>query len=114
MTERVKKYLFDILYAIDVIEDFLGEMNFLEYEADLKTKSAVERQLAIIGEAVNNLIKENIDFELANAREIVNFRNRIIHAYDNIDDTIVWAIKSNHLPVLKIEIELLMTNNSTN
>ena len=32
-----------------------------------------------------------------------NFRNRIIHAYDSIDDSIVWAIKTNHLPTLKEE-----------
>lgn len=47
-------------------------------------------------------------YELKNAKEIINFRNRIIHAYDSIDDTIIWAIKTNHLPELKTEIESLM------
>ena len=108
MTERAKKYLFDILFAVEVIEGFLQGMNFLEYETDLKTKSAVERQLGIIGEAVNKFSNENSAYELTNAREIVNFRNRIIHAYDSIADSIVWAIKSNHLPILKKEVEGLM------
>ena len=108
MTERAKKYLYDILYSIELINEFLGGLDFLGYEKDLKTKSAVERQLGIIGEAVNKFSKENMGYELKNAKEIINFRNRIIHAYDSIDDTIIWAIKTNHLPELKTEIESLM------
>ena len=108
MTERAKKYLFDILFSIDMINEFLLGLNFFEYEKDMKTKSAVERQLGIIGEAVTQFRKENTGYELKNAREIINFRNRIIHAYDSIDDNIVWAIKTNHLPILKNEIGELL------
>ena len=104
MTERAKKYLFDILFAINAIDDFLKDIDFVKYQNDLKSQSAVERQLGIIGEAVNQFSKENTGVELENSREIINFRNRIIHAYDSIDDNIVWAIKTNHLPGLKEEI----------
>ena len=114
MTERAKKYLFDILFSIEAIEEFLKDIDFIKYQDDLKTKSAVERQLGIIGEAVNKFSKENTVFELQNSREIVNFRNRIIHAYDSVDDSIVWAIKSNHLPILKTEIEKLLNINTSN
>ncbi len=108
MTEQAKKYLFDILLSIEAIEEFLRGINFEEYQKDLKTKSAVERQLGIIGEAVNKLSKTEPELNLSHSREIINFRNRIIHAYDSIDDSIVWAIKTNHLPVLKKEIEELI------
>jgi uncharacterized protein with HEPN domain len=108
MTEQAKKYLHDIYEAIQAIEKFVENMNFYDYEDDLKTKSAVERQLGIIGEAVNKFTKIEPDNQLTNAKEIVSFRNRIIHAYDSIDDSIVWAIKTNHLPLLKKEVlELL-------
>jgi uncharacterized protein with HEPN domain len=53
MTERAKKYLYDILYSIDAINQFLLKVNFIDYQNDLKTQSAVERQLGIIGEAMN-------------------------------------------------------------
>lgn len=43
MTERAKKYLYDILYSIELINEFLVGLDFLGYEKDLKTKSAVER-----------------------------------------------------------------------
>ena len=100
------KYLYDILTAIELIEDFLiSTPTFYDYLTDLKTKSAVERQLVIIGEAVNKFEKINQENKLSFAREIVNFRNRLVHAYDSIDDSIVWAIKTNHLPQLKVEIQ---------
>jgi len=106
MTDRAKKYLSDILQAILLIEAFTAEvLDFDAYASDLKTKSAVERQLSIIGEAANRFRKEDTSFVLSNARQIVDFRNWIIHAYANIDDAIVWVILKNNLPKLKKEVE---------
>ena len=54
MMDRVSKYLFDIQSSISLIESFLKDINtFNDYQNDLKTQSAVERQLAIVGEVVN-------------------------------------------------------------
>lgn len=106
MTEKEKKYLADILHAIKLIEEFtLGIVDFYEYKEDLKTKSAVERQLGIIGEAVNQFRKEKGTVEFGQVRMIVDFRNRLIHSYDSVDDSIVWVILKKHIPVLKREIE---------
>ena len=106
MTKKGKKYLSDILIAIELIEQFTEGVNeFSKYQADSKTKSAVERQLSILGEAVNNYRKLEEQFELTNTRQIVSFRNRIIHSYDNIDDTIIWTVLQKHLPKLKEEAE---------
>lgn len=96
------------MYSIEMVEEFLGTISFFEYQHDLKTKSAVERQLGIIGEAVNKFKNENTGTELSYSREIINFRNRLVHAYDSIDDSVVWAIKTNHLPKLKIEVSELL------
>lgn len=108
MTETIKKYLFDILLSIDLTDDFLENYtSFFDYKNDFKTKSAVERQLIIIGEVINKINKlENLP--LSNSKEIINFRNRLVHAYDSIDDSIFWAICQNHLPKLKSEILLLL------
>jgi uncharacterized protein with HEPN domain len=108
MTERSKKYLSDILLAIDLIEDFFDEIKtYMEYQMDLKTKSAIERQLGIIGEAVNKYKQEG-NADLSQTQQIIQFRNRLIHAYDSIDDSIVWVIIKNHLPGLKQEIIKLL------
>ncbi|MCT8341220.1 DUF86 domain-containing protein [Flavobacteriaceae bacterium TK19130] len=106
MTEKSKKYLSDILMAIDLIEKFTSETpEFNQYDNDLKTQSAVERQLAIIGEALNKLKKADADIEIENDSQIIGFRNRLVHAYDSIDNSIVWAIIKRHLGNLKDEID---------
>lgn len=105
MTEHGKKYLSDILRAIELIEQFTSTTtNFNDYSVDLKTQSAVERQLGIIGEAVNNFDKMLPELTLKNARKIVGFRNRLIHTYDAVDSTMIWAIVKRHLSPLKDEI----------
>lgn len=107
--EQSKKYLSDILLAISLIEQFtINIKNYKDYLSDLKTQSAVERQLGIIGEAVNKFDKLNKENILENAENIVGFRNRLIHSYDAIDNTIIWAIIKRHLPLLKIEIEKIL------
>jgi uncharacterized protein with HEPN domain len=109
MTEKSLKYLSDILIAIDLIEDFTNEISdFKSYEKDLKTQSAVERQLVIVGEALNKLRKLEPETEIQNDKQIVAFRNRLVHAYDSIDNSIVWVILSKYLKPLKTEIEGLV------
>ena len=104
MTDQAKKYLVDILKAIALVDAFMDEIaGFEEYTQDLKTKSAVERQLGIIGEAVNQYRKLEIEHTFSSVKQIVNFRNRIIHAYDLVDDAIVWVILKGHIPILKEE-----------
>jgi len=103
--EKSKKYLSDILMAIDLIEKFTVDIiDFNAYQNDLKTQSAVERQLAIIGEALNKFKKQAPNIELEHDKQIIGFRNRLIHAYDSIDNSIVWAVLNRHLIKLKEEI----------
>ncbi len=105
MTDQGRKYLSDIFLSIELIESFTKEVSSFEnYQADLKTQSAVERQLGIIGEAINKFEKIFPEISLDNARKIVGLRNRLIHSYDSIDSSIIWAIIKNHLTPLKIEV----------
>jgi uncharacterized protein with HEPN domain len=105
MTVQGKKYLSDILRAIDLIEKFTSDItDFDHYIKDIKTQSAVERQLGIIGEALNKFEKLFPESALTSARKIKGFRNRLIHAYDSMDQSIIWAILKNHLEPLKKEI----------
>ena len=105
MTDQGKKYLADILQAIGLIESFMTDVSdFDDFIVDLKTQSAVERQLGIIGEAVVKFEKTFPESPLLNARQIAGLRNRIIHAYDTIDPSIIWTIIKRHLDPLKKEI----------
>lgn len=105
MTDQAKKYLSDILKAISLTERFVRDTpTFEQYQVDLKTKSAVERQLEILGEAVNKYSKISSDRPLSNTALIVSFRNRLAHNYDNVDDSIVWAVLVTYLPLVKAEV----------
>ena len=109
MTDKGKKFLSDVLTSIQFIEEFTVSTNtFDEYQSDKKTQSAVERHLAIIGEAINKLRQTEPAIVLVHDVKIISLRNRLVHAYDSIDNTIVWAILKNHLPSLKIEISALL------
>ena len=102
--EKGKKYLSDILYAVSLIEEFSSSIDdFHAYVNDQKTKSAVERQLAIVGEALNKYLKLDEANHFENAKQIISFRNWLVHAYDSIDDTVVWGVIKKHLPLLKKE-----------
>jgi uncharacterized protein with HEPN domain len=109
MTDETKKLLEDIRGAIFKIESFtMGITRFSQYKKDHKTKSAVERQLGIIGEAVNKIYKNDRGIVLNQLDRIIRLRNRIVHAYDSIDDAIIWAIVKKHLPKLKEEVRALL------
>lgn len=109
MTDKGRKYLSDILMAIGLIEEFTaGITDFNMYDSDRKTQSAVERQLGIIGEALNHFRRFEPEIQIENDKQIVAFRNRLIHAYDNLDNSIIWAILSRHILPLKIEVEKLL------
>ena len=109
MTEAALKYLSDIINAIELIEDFTKSIsNYNEFLTDLKTQSAVERQLGIIGEAVNKYDSLVPDNPLTNSRKIVGFRNRLIHAYNSVDPSIIWAIIKTYISPLKQEVKILI------
>jgi len=104
-----KVWLYDILNAIQEIDTFLRDTeDFVKYQNDLKTKRAVERNLEIIGEAVQSILQKDPSVQLSNVRRIVDTRNRIIHGYDTVSDELLWGIITDHLPMLKQEVEMLL------
>lgn len=109
MTDKGKKYLTDILIAIEFIDEFMVDIHdYNSYENDRKTQSAVERQLVIIGEALNKFKKIEPQIIIENDKQIINFRNRLVHAYDSLDNSIIWAILKNRMKPLEQEIKAMI------
>ena len=102
--------MFDIQTAIDEIYSFFEDVprQFEEYRRNLMLRRAIERNVSIIGEAVNRVVKEYPDVPISNARAIIATRNRVIHAYDAVTDDIMWKIVINDLPRLREEVASLM------
>ncbi len=112
MDERILKWLYDIKIAIDEIDTYFESepQDFFTYRKNVMLKRAIERDLEIIGEAINRIITKDATFDgkISNAKAIIGLRNQVIHAYDSISDEIIWSILINHLPKLKIEVENLI------
>jgi uncharacterized protein with HEPN domain len=93
MQKEIKVWLSDISQAISEINQFLPDKKvFAEFKKDLKARRAIERNIEIIGEAVNRIISQDLKINLPDARKILDTRNRISHGYDSVSDDIIWAI----------------------
>lgn len=111
MNDEIKKYLADILGSCHSIEEFTKGMNsFADYENNKMLKRAVERELEIIGEALNRARKEDTSISVSNSSKIISLRNRIIHEYEAVNDATIYTIIKKYLPVLKTEIQNLLAN----
>ena len=114
MRREVQKYLADILTAGELIQEFSRGKIPADYDQDRLLSSAVERQLTIIGEALNQASKldTSIASQIASFREIIAFRNLLIHGYGIIKNDTVWGIITDDLPHLLVEIPKMLDYSS--
>lgn len=102
----IRACLKDIEQSITEINEFLpSQRDFSEFQKDIKTRKAVERNIEIIGEAMDRILKTDPDFPIGDSRKIVDTRNRIIHGYDSVSEDIIWLIINRHLPILGNEVK---------
>ena len=102
MSERLPKHLYDALQAARLASEFLGETPFDEYAANLLLRSAVERQLEILGEACWRILQEapHLKTQLPETAFAIGLRNRIIHGYDRVDPAIIHDTVKRDMPEL--------------
>ncbi len=109
MQLELKTWAYNILTAIQEIELFLEDIqDFINFKADIKTKRAIERNLEIIGEAMNRILRMDDTVEFKDGRKIVDTRNRIIHGYDTVSDEVIWSIVTTNLQTLKEEVKAFL------
>lgn len=98
-------YYQDIIEAIETVEAYIQDFDFVKFSQDKKTIDAVIRNVTIIGEAINNLPEE---IKVANPQipwdEINGMRNKIIHEYFGVSKKILWQTIKEDLPALKKQI----------
>lgn len=102
-------YLQHILEAIKQIEVYTSNVSYEEFLQERLLQDGVVRQLEIIGEASRNLSSDFRDQQPEIPwRQIIGLRNRVIHAYFELNLTIIWEVVQNDLPSLKQKIEQLV------
>ncbi len=110
MRLEARKYLLDIQIALERLTRFTAGKRFDQYASDELLRSAVERQLGVVGEALARLAKDDADVVsgINQWRQIVAFRNILIHGYASVDDRIVWGVLENHLVPLRHSVTQLL------
>ncbi len=103
-------YVWDVVQAARNIQDFTQGKSVNDYRADLMLRSAVERQFEIIGEALTQAFRHFPELEgtITSGRQVIAFRNRLIHAYAAINNDVVWGVLEDDLPLLLVEAEKLL------
>jgi uncharacterized protein with HEPN domain len=111
MQLEVRKYLYDVQEAADLVSQFTAGKDFADYQQNPMLRLAIERAFMIIGEALAQLarVDANLASRISDFRNIVGFRNLLTHAYAQIDDRIVWGIVRSKLPALIREVAELMS-----
>ncbi len=104
-------FLEEILEAIELIVDYLGDVSKESFLSDQKTIDAVTRRLEIIGEAASQIDNETRDnYSLIPWRQIIGMRNIVIHRYFDTDPDIVWVVAHDQLEeIAKVIREILKT-----
>ena len=109
MRTKTPKLLEDIRDAAAYIAEVARGRSLEDYRRERMLRQAIERNFEIIGEAVGRLTGVDPDTaaRVGSHRQIVDFRNVLIHGYDLIDDRIVWSTIAEKIPVLLAEVESL-------
>ena len=110
MQRDPKSLLWDAHEAAEVIAAITAGRGFAEFDRDIVLRSAVERQFEIIGEALAQLAR--IDAAMAqkvpDLRQIIAFRNVLIHGYATVDPARVWRVIEDNLPLLRAALAALL------
>lgn len=111
MKDEVLAHLHDIHHAGLAVKEFIVGRTFDDYLSDELLRSAIERKFEIMGEDLNRVGHEDLEVQqsIRNYRDIIPFRNILIHAYDAIDDRIVWGIIEEELDNLMDDVNRLLS-----
>lgn len=95
-----------MLGSIDAILGFVRGKNRIDLSESRLLSSAIIRELEILGEAAGKISQETQSRspELP-WRQIIGMRNRLIHAYFDVDYDIIWETIHQSLPILRSQIE---------
>lgn len=108
MPHSERKLLIDLKTACQEIILYTSKMDFEEFKSDRVIQLAIERELEIIGEALNRLSKMNerrLELNIPEYTKIIGLRNIISHGYDIVDPEIIWDTIIHKVPDLMKKVD---------
>lgn len=105
-------FLWDVRAAATRISAFIVGLDEMSYATDELRRSAVERQLEIVGEALKNLRNADPDTarQIPEIARIIGLRNILAHGYAVVDDSVVWSAASLRVPELVVVVDRLLAD----
>ena len=115
MARDPRAFLWDVRSAADKIATFVRGKTVDEFTRDELLHSAVERQLEIIGEALNQLAKAEPDMagRIEDLPKIVGLRNILVHGYAIVKRELIWRAVQENLPKLRATVDRLLRSSET-
>jgi uncharacterized protein with HEPN domain len=109
MNENDKNRLFHVLDSARETQEFLKEKSFDDLQSNRMLANAIVRSLEVVGEAASQISDEcrkthgSIPW-----RNIIAMRNRLVHAYFDINYEVIWNTVTEDIPPLIHEIQELL------
>lgn len=110
MRPESRKLLVDILQACEDASSFVADIDQKRFLADRLRQAGIERQLEIMGEALNKLARQNAEVfgSIDQGHKIIGMRNVLAHGYDIVDHRILWSTVQFDVPKLLKEVQVLL------
>ena len=99
---------------MESINEFVMDIDFNAFKTSKLIRSAVERQLEIVGESVKRIERTGEIVPLENVMQIIGFRNILVHEYEKLEEEIVWMIVKKDVPKLLEEVNRLLDGTAWN
>jgi uncharacterized protein with HEPN domain len=95
-----------ILESANKIESYAKGYNRNDFNNNQMLVSALIRELVVIGEAASKVsVETRNDLKSIEWNKMIGMRNRLIHAYYDINLNIIWNTVQNVIPELIRELE---------
>lgn len=110
MPPEAAKRIWDAAEACRKIQDFTQGHDLATFQASALLRSAVERQMEIVGEALGkaSVSWPQVAFSIPEIPRIIGLRNRLIHGYDAVDDELIWDVVITKIPPLRVLLDRLL------
>lgn len=110
MRLETRKFLYDVQQACELLGQFIEGKSLSDYLSDPLLRSAVERQLMIVGEALYQAfqIDRSLGERITDLQAIIRFRHILVHGYSVVENDTVWGILQNDLPTVRDEGQRLL------
>jgi uncharacterized protein with HEPN domain len=111
--QRLNDYLDHMIQAIEQVDEYLDDVTEAQFLSTRLLQDAVVRNLEVIGEAANHVIKKFPEFAAMQSdvpwEAVYYMRNRVIHGYASIDYALVWQVANKDLLDLHAQLMRIKT-----